>query len=570
MYRRILIALLLTLAGSSLPVSAYNGETARLLSSIDSALVNAGEWNSMKRHKISELRKKGEHARTPEERYWMNRMLFDEYAVYDADSALSYANRSAQQARQLGDEARIMEWDINRSFVLAATGLLKESQEAIDKVNASRLPDELQSLYFNQLAYLYSHYGQYVGADPASPTDYSVHSHAYQDSAYVHASKGDPLYLWYRGWVANRGSEADRDEAIALLRRSVDSARMDTRTDAMNAYILACLYDKKGDSENHIKYLAMSALCDVRTANKDIASLEELGKILFAQGEIDRAHSYVNFCQQQAQAYRNRVRAFSLAKIEKSIRDEYAKRDADQRRRMQRQLMWLAALSMVLIAAIAVIVFKNNRLKASRRKLSRVNAELQASVAELTVLRESQDSTNAQLKVVNTELSDLNRQLAGSNLIMEEYVGLMFSACSDYIDKLESFRKEVARKLKTNQLDSLLRTVDSSTMVQTELKEFYRRFDSIFLTLFPDFVKDFNRLLRPDEQIVLADGELLNTPLRIYALVRLGITDSVKIAALLHCSAQTVYNNRLRIRNKAAIPKETFAETVRTLGRVEG
>ena len=104
---------------------------------------------------------------------------------------------------------------------------------------------------------------------------------------------------------------------------------------------------------------------------------------------------------------------------------------------------------------------------------------------------------------------------------------------------------------------------------QDLLKEFYHSFDAIFLHVYPDFVEDFNSLLRPEERIVLKEGELLNTELRIYALVRLGISDSVKIAEFLHCSPQTVYNNRLKTRNKAVIPKEKFADTVRSLGKMQ-
>lgn len=145
----------------------------------------------------------------------------------------------------------------------------------------------------------------------------------------------------------------------------------------------------------------------------------------------------------------------------------------------------------------------------------------------------------------------------------------MFHICSDYIDKLDSFRKEVLRKIKTGQAESLQRSIASPNMIQAELKEFYHKFDTIFLTIFPDFVKDFNSLLRPEERILPAEGELLNTPLRIFALVRLGIGDSVKIASLLHCSTQTVYNNRLRVRNKSNLPKDSFANAVKTLGKFQ-
>lgn len=170
---------------------------------------------------------------------------------------------------------------------------------------------------------------------------------------------------------------------------------------------------------------------------------------------------------------------------------------------------------------------------------------------------------------MNEQLRDTNNQLRESNYVKEEYIGYVFSICSNYISKLDEYRKNINRKLKANQLEDVKALTDTHSMAQNELKEFYHNFDAIFLHIYPDFVSDFNALLHPDEQIVLKDGELLNTELRIYALVRLGITDSVKIAEFLHYSPQTVYNNRLKTRNKAIIPREEFAAVVRSLGRAQ-
>ncbi len=568
-YRLFLLLAVPALAGFLLPVSAHNADTEDVLRQLDFVLENHDEWDGVKRHRLSELHKKEDQARSIEERYWSNKNLFEEYSVYNADSAMAYANRNHAIALSLGDTSRRIEWDINRSFILSVTGLLKEAQDIIDGVDVAEIPEYLMADYYNQMAYLYSHYGQYLGQDRTASTDYYIQSRAYQDSTLLHASAGDPMYLWYRAWVILNSSQAERKDMIAELKADVDSAAMDSRTDAMKAYVLARLYEKEEDVENRIKYLAISAICDTKIANKDMASLEELGKLMLAEGNIDRAYAYVNYCQQQAQSFHNRVRAFTLANLEKNIRETYGRRDVSQRKRLHAYLVILGVLSTVLIVAIFMIVRKNKRLNESRGRLSRLNRELKESVAELTVLREAQDATNRRLKEVNSDLSNVNMQLKESNLIKEEYVGQMFSICSDYINKLESFRKDVSRKLKTGQIEALRKSVDSPSMVQSELKEFYHSFDTIFLNLFPDFVREFNKLLRPDEQIILGEGELLNTPLRIYALVRLGITDSVKIAALLHCSAQTVYNNRLRVRNKACIPKEHFAETVRTLGKFE-
>ena len=550
----------------SVPVSARNAATESVLCRLDSVVEQPEVWDALKRHRLSELHKKEQQVRTTDERYWFNKNLYDEYSVFNADSAMAYANRNYEIAQALGDESRMIEWEINRSFILSVTGLLKEAQDAIDRINPDKVPSDLRSQYYNQLAFLFSHYGQYLGNAQMSPTDYYVQSNLYQDSTFIHAQKGDPLYLWYKAWTKLHSSSAERQEIIAELKAEVDSSRMDSRPDAMKAYALARLYKAEGDEDNRVKYLALSAICDVQTANKDIASLEELGRLMLDEENIDRAYAYVNYCQQQAQSFNNRVRAISLADIEKQIREEYSHRHQSQQTRLHVYLVVLATLLVILLAAFVVIKRKNRRLDTSHAELSALNAELKAHLATLSEMRESQEISNSRLKDMNTELSQMNERLRESNLIKEEYMGQMFTMCSNYINKMDNFRKLVLRKLKANQHEELVEIVDSNTMAQNELKEFYQHFDSIFLNMYPDFVKDFNELLRPEERITVRDNMSLNTELRIYALVRLGINDSVKIAALLHYSPQTVYNNRLRTRNKAIIPKEKFAETVQNLG----
>ena len=546
---------------------AYTAENEALLSRLDSILENPEVWDGMKRHRIAEIQRRKDKAVTLEEDYWLNKQLYNEYSVYDADSAMTYAVRNLNIANRWGDEDKKMEWNINRSFLLSVTGLLREAQDIVDSIDMNSLPEDLKTKYFNQGAYLYSHFGQYQGDNRLTKTDYYVRSHAYQDSAFRHAPVSDPLYLWHKSWAHENIEGEVRDQIKAELIAAVDSSAMETREDAMKAYALSRIYKREGDRENRLKYLIKAAICDIRISNKDIASLEEIGKMMLEDDNIDRAYTYIDFCQKRAQEYHNRIRSLSLAAAEKTIREKYSARDASQRKKLHIALWVLFALTLILVFAVVMIIQKNKRLVDSRKELESLNRQLSDNVAELTSLREAQEQANSRLKEMNVELTEVNDRLAESNLIKEEYVGQMFSICSEYINKIDSFRKEVARKLKSGQSDALLKSVTSTSMVQSELKEFYRLFDSIFLNIFPNFVNDFNELLRPEERITLADGDLLNTPLRIYALVRLGINDSVKIAALLHCSSQTVYNNRLRIRNKAIVPKEDFADTVRTIGR---
>ena len=188
---------------------------------------------------------------------------------------------------------------------------------------------------------------------------------------------------------------------------------------------------------------------------------------------------------------------------------------------------------------------------------------------ELETIHKFQAQTNLQLKELNDQLRVANNSLQEANVVKEEYISHLFIFCSNYIKKLDSYRKTINREIKAERYSNIKKLTGSESMVQDELKEFYHNFDMIFLHLYPDFIKDFNNLLSPEARFELKADNTLNTQLRIYALVRLGINDSVKIAEFLHCSPQTVYNYRLKTRNCAIIPKDEFAYTVRRLGKIQ-
>lgn len=308
-------------------------------------------------------------------------------------------------------------------------------------------------------------------------------------------------------------------------------------------------------------------MADVASCNKDIASLEELGRYMFDLGDIDRAYAYINYCLQNALFYKNRVRIMSLSKVIERIYVVYQERARQQENRLQLFLCLVSILSAVLLCAIVCIVRQLKVQKQSHVQLDEMNRRLNRHVDDLSETHDRLKQANDRLNSLNAQLKDVNLQLRESNDVKEEYIGYVFSICSNYISKLDEYRKNINRKIKANRIDEAKALTDTPAMAQNELKEFYQNFDAIFLHVYPGFVNDFNALLRPEERIVLKEGEQLNTELRIYALVRLGINDSVKIAEFLHCSPQTVYNNRLKTRNKSDIPKGEFAAAVRALGR---
>ena len=539
-------------------------EIPQLLATLDSILVQTGELASQKELKIAQLKKKLSNAANFEEEFWINKMLYDESFVFNADSAMKYVDRNIQIATELKKKDWQDEWLINRSFMFAATGLLKEAGEVLEKVDSTSLSDGLKLSYYYQRSYLYSHLGQYMGDQKQVNNKYYNEFENANKHMLALVRPKDPLYWWC---VASCNELSPEDSLFSALENVVLSSHHNTRLDAMNAYGLSNMYKRIGDKEKTMIYLIYSAMADLRVCNRDIASLQELSSLLYDAGDIDRAYAYMNYCLKAALLYPNRVRIINISTELDKIYANYQQRDIRWRNSLQNYLYVVTFFSIILVLALIGLYRQTKKLRKSRTELDSANHSLNQHVVELSQMHKQLALANQELQNLNELLRSANQKLQESNDVKEEYIGYVFSICSNYISKLDEYRKNINRKLKTGQFEEARLLTDNSSLTQNELKDFYANFDAIFLRVYPDFVADLNSLLRPEEQILLKDASELNTEVRIYALVRLGINDSVKIADFLHCSPQTVYNHRLRMRNKAIIPKDKFAEAVRLLGR---
>ena len=539
-------------------------EIPQLLATLDSILVQTGELASQKELKIAQLKKKLSNAANFEEEFWINKMLYDESFVFNADSAMKYVDRNIQIATELKKKDWQDEWLINRSFMFAATGLLKEAGEVLEKVDSTSLSDGLKLSYYYQRSYLYSHLGQYMGDQKQVNNKYYNEFENANKHMLALVRPKDPLYWWC---VASCNELSPEDSLFSALENVVLSSHHNTRLDAMNAYGLSNMYKRLGDKEKTMIYLIYSAMAGLRVCNRDIASLQELSSLLYDAGDIDRAYAYMNYCLKAALLYPNRVRIINISTELDKIYANYQQRDIRWRNSLQNYLYVVTFFSIILVLALIGLYRQTKKLRKSRTELDSANHSLNQHVVELSQMHKQLALANQELQNLNELLRSANQKLQESNDVKEEYIGYVFSICSNYISKLDEYRKNINRKLKTGQFEEARQLTDNSSLTQNELKDFYANFDAIFLRVYPDFVADLNSLLRPEEQILLKDASELNTEVRIYALVRLGINDSVKIADFLHCSPQTVYNHRLRMRNKAIIPKDKFAEAVRLLGR---
>ncbi|MDE6157352.1 MAG: transcriptional regulator [Muribaculaceae bacterium] len=540
-------------------------EIEGLLQHLDSLLNESAAINTAKDIRLDELRSSYNRANDPEKRYWLASNLYEEYSAYDSDSAMTYALRARKHAQGMGRQDLVTDMDLNRSYVFSATGLLDEAYRVLTAIDEKRLTEPQLWKYADRMLFLSSHRDQYVG-DHGRDTAYPDEIDSLLQEVLPRISPSDRYYSWITGWGHFKNKE-EAKEAIKDIKPIVDNSKFTTRDDALNAWMLSKLYEYAGDLTLKLKYLILSAMADIRASNKEIASLEEVGAILYELGDLERSNTYINYCIRCANEYKSRVRLAQLGALQEKTMSDIFTLSQNQALQNKRMLGFLIVALVVLMAALIFIIRQMRQLSHSRSQIHRTNVELRERVQELQQTREELAATNERLSVMYDSVRQSASSLSERNEAKERYIANIFTICSDYISKLDDFRKNIYRMIMARRFDEISELTKSPELSHSQIKELYADFDRIFLQIYPDFVDDFNTLLRPEDRVVPRKGDQLTTELRIYALVRLGLNDSVKIAKFLHVSVQTVYNTRQRTRNKAIVPKDTFAEAVKSLGR---
>lgn len=545
--------------------SKETASEAALLMQLDSLLQNNGQFVKQKERKINQLREIFNTSLTDERKYWAASELYDEYAAYDSDSALHYTQVAMDYANRMGRQDLYVDMKLNRSYVLSATGLIADAAECLQSLDIDSLSPQLALKYCDRMVFLSSHRDQYMGGREATE-HYAMLSDSLLNEIKRTVSPDNPQYGWFIGW-SSLNSKKGIDEALKVVSKRLENADYSTRQNAKDAWMMSSLYDRKGDRKNRIKYLTLSAMADVRASNKEVASLQELASLMFDDNELDRANLYVNHSISNANDYKSRIRLGELASLQDKILSSIQQRTAHQSDVNRWFVVILAVIVVILLAGSVYVVRQNRRLQKSRQTLNHANDELNKRVEELSSTREDLNRANEKLSELYNQAADTARQLAEVNETKEGHIADVFTVCANYIDKLESFRANINKLLTTQKFDEAVKLTKSPELSYQEVRELWATFDNIFLNIYPAFVEDFNTLLKPEEQIELKKPGHLTNELRIYALVRLGMNDSQRIARFLHCSVQTVYNTRQKTRNKAIVPREQFVKSVMNLGK---
>ena len=530
--------------------AADSSQADSLLLKLDQAIKERPIYMEQKELKLVELKRQLHRQIPDEERFAILGTLLDEYRSFNTDSALHMAEEREQIAIRLGNREYIDNARMNKADVLGMTGMYKEVMDLMRNIHIDRLPVDIHPYYYHIYRTVYGLMADYA-VTAYEKKLYTELTDKYRDSLLLVNKDNLLIHTLIQSDQYNVRNEYDK--AIRLLTDYLALQKDYEHDVAICAYTLSESYRLKGDKEKEKEYLIVSAMADMKTAVREYISLRKLAVLLYQEGDIERAYSYVKICMEDAAACNARLRKLEILEIFPIINDAYQQKTEKQQEQMKWALVSISLLSLFLLLAIFYVYKQMKKVAAARRGVIDANKRLK--------------ELNDELHLSNAQLKEANHSIAENSYLKEEYIGRYMDQCSVYLEKMDNYRRSLGKIAATGNVEELYKNIKSSKFIEGELKEFYTNFDNTFLQLFPTFVEDFNALLADDEQISLKAGERMNTELRIFALIRLGITDSVKIAQFLRYSVTTIYNYRTKVRNKAAGDRDLLEQEVMTIGK---
>ena len=503
---------------------------------LDKEIVKFPQYVARHDQEVADLLSKLTTTVDDEGRYALNFQLYEKYYPFKNDSAIFYLRKCMDLANRMNQPEKV---DLCASLMAlrcSNTGMYDEALNILSEVK------DHSGTYYRAYAHVYNELAYYTHLDEMREK-YRKQADYYENLMLETLPADDDAVMLAREMrLLNshqlKASMKVNDEWLAMTERG------------SHRYALVALYrylefKAQEDSVQMMYWLAESALADVRNGVMDQGSMWEIANQLMLQGDVDRSYRYISFTSECASIYGSRQRSWQIAPLLSSIANQYKEENEEVTNKLRLMLVATSVLALCLIGSLLYVNRQRKRLSVAQKQMKVANKELSEA---------------------NRQLSMLNAQLFESNKVKEEYVGRFLRLCSIYIDKMDNFRKRVNKMVKNRDYEDLYQATRSQEFKDKELEELYESFDAAFLHLFPTFVERFNALLVPEERVTLQKNERMNTILRIFALIRLGVDDSGKIAEFLHYSVNTIYNYRARVKNAALGNREDFERQVREIG----
>jgi len=505
-------------------------------------------YAQQKLDKINEIKKMLDVPNiSPSQRYEVQYKLYEEYSVFFSDSSISYLRKNLELGLKENNPYHISQSKIKLTQLYTVAGMFLDARNTIGEVDKRSLPPELLINYYDANKLLY---GFYSKINTTYTCDYYAKSCLYRDSLLLVLPLDSRHYnIVYTEKLYDDGNIVESKKILTQMLSEIEG---DTHEKAILYYALANVYKKENDKDMQYACYMISAICDIKNAIKENISMRELALLMYEKGDIYNAFKCIGLSMEDAMFSNSQQRTLEVSQIFPIIDAAYREKIESKNKELVTFIILISILSVFLIILVIYVYKQMKRISGIRKELYQTNLKL--------------NDLNKDLQDNNVRLKQINNELYETNQLKEVYIGQFLDLCSEYINKLEKYKNTLNKKALERKFDELIKILKSNEIIDNELKALYENFDHIFLHLYPNFVDDFNSLLVDEARFELSNPNELNTELRIYALIRLGITDSSKIANFLHYSANTIYNYRTRLRNKSAVPREDFEYRVRKIG----
>jgi hypothetical protein len=509
-----------------------NSNIDSALSQLDATIEQSREFFEIKQRQTEELKSALRKVEKTDYREYfrLNEALFDEYKSFIYDSAFHYAMTMQSTARAANDSHLKATAALKTSFVLFSSGMFHEALDTLNSIDEKVLKNGKLVEYYDYKSRAYYDMAEYAG-DPFFAPAYQKQGNYYTKLAIDYA-RSDSYQKWASTALLHL-RQNKYDSALYFYRKVVNEFDLTLHQEAMMYASMAQSSLAIGDTITAITYLSKSAINDIKSVVTETIALRNLAIVLYQLGYLKEAHKYIILANEDAKFYGARQRAFQISGVLPLIEGEKLGLTEKQKSQLENYLIILALLSLIVLLSLIIIFNQLTKLKKARQKIVKAN----------------------------TTLSNLNENLRESNKIKEEYIAYYFNISTNYVDKMEQLKESIERNLDNKRYSNISQAL-AKVVIKKEREKLFQNFDKIFLSIFPDFVERFNDLFDDENKVKLGDAKTMNTDLRIFALIRMGINENEKIAKILNFSINTIYSYKNRIKTRSLIPNNEFEEKI--------
>lgn len=517
------------------------GDNNQLYKQLDAALAQRAHYVELKEKSLNEIKQGAKYVTSNEDKLKLYEQLANEYKAYEYDSAMTYVNKGLILAQKSNNIFFNKRFQLSQTRLLITRGFYAEAKEILQKIEPKEEPRDYQFLYYYTMYGLYNNWSTYCENNEFSK-NYDLKKVEYLKKAIELSPKKDAFYYYLMGELYYFSNHPNNNKTIQYYKKALSMEKANSRLHAMTAFALSEVYQKANNLELMEHYLLVAAISDITSATKENVALQDIALFIYKHKtrSLNKAQEYINLSLEDAYTYKSRLRRIEISSKLQLITNAYTD-DIKTTNRLLNIALLVIILLLLGVGISSLFIRKKNRL------LKQKKDEITATSAKMEIL-------NGQLHLINDELKDTNQK-------RERLVKVYIDLCYKNIERNQKLRTLAVRKIKANQSKELLSLLSSSSSTEKENKEFLTEFDKAFLSLYPTFISELNQQLTESAHIQLKENGEMPPILRVCALLRLGITESSKIAGILSYSPQTVYNYRSILKNNA-IDKEHFEENV--------